>query len=589
MRDPQISSLLRQSWKADCFAGTATASLGLLLSILPHLIAWQRTGRLEWFADHDDFSFYMLLGSQAYHNHPTCLSDPTYPQYRETVFSSIQSAPGVSLAWALNLGPISINFVWRMLGGVAAGLLWYILIRLWVPRAWVAAALTALLLTDAGLVEGTLFYTHAKMIGMLLAAQAPQPLSLLPQWRILNPSLSLPWLLLYLWLAARAVSDPTPLRRLLAGLAFGMLFHVYFYLWTAAVLGLLVSLVLDPKHLRTYVSLGVIGLMVGAPALWQTWALRRSWGTEWMLRQDKFLPIGHFSELMIPRIALVLLVICLIAVWWRRRDLAGLAGVATGGFVLINQQIVSGLQIENFHWKFAYGPVQSLLLVLLLRDFCSSGSPWALLARAAAWVAIPGVVLSGFGLRVLESTRPGESNQIAKVVRCYHEQRPEGRISPLSSNAVVAGDQDFIEAASIIENTRPLEGFAVLLSGNVDNAEWDARAALNGWLRGLTRDEFCREQEAWLEKNVWGPWGQGRSVAARDERFRLRMASWDTVSNDPEASLERFRVHYVALPSTAPIDHLKAGWRRVQDGPHWRVLERTDSCADARTNRRSND
>ncbi|HEX5269552.1 MAG TPA: hypothetical protein VFW33_03645, partial [Gemmataceae bacterium] len=514
------------SWRADCLAGGAATLLGLLLSALPHLVAWQRTGRPEWFADHDDFAVYMLLGSRAYHDHPTYLTDPVCRGERESAYSSLQSAPGVCLARLLGLGPLTVNLTWRALSGIGAGLLWYALLRVYVARPVAAAALAALLLSDAGVVEGCLLYSHTKTAVALLTHPGetlPTQVHLMPQWRILNPGLSLPWLLLYLGCVARAVGAPAWWRTALAGVAFGLLFHVYFYLWTAAGLGLLLTTALDRPRWKTYCAIGGIGLGLGAPALWQTFAMRRACGTEWLLRQDKFLPVGHFAELLWPRLPLALLAACLVWVWWRRHDLAYLAGLAAGGFVLLNQQLFTGLQIENYHWKFAYGPALALLTLLACVGAGVPASRGGRAARTAAWFVVPIVVVSGLGFRVLEATRGGEAARITGAVGAYREQRPAGCVPPLRPNTAVAGDPDFVVTASILEDTRPLDGYAVLVSPTVGDAEWDTRAALDGVLRGLSRDEFRREQLGRLKGIPWGPWGRGRSAAAREERLRKRL------------------------------------------------------------------
>jgi hypothetical protein len=190
---------------------------------------------------------------------------------------------------------------------------------------------------------------------------------------------------------------------------------------------------------------------------------------------------------------------------------------------------------------------------------------------------VPIVAVSGLGFRVLEATRGGEAARITRAVGAYREQRPTGRVPPLQPNTAVAGDPDFVVTAGILEDTRPLDGYAVLLSATVDDVEWDARAALDGVLRGLSRDEFRREQLDRLEVNTWGPWGRGRSATAREERLHKRLEAWDAVWADPGACLDRFGVRYVALPAAAPADHLGAGWSCRQDGPHWRLLERTDA------------
>jgi hypothetical protein len=551
------------------------------MSILPHVIVWARAGQTYWFADHDDFSVYALMGSQAYHEHPWRLANPVRAEESGTYFSSLECAPGVVLAKWLDLGPLRINLAWRALGGLAAGLLWYALLRSYVASRLVAAGLTLLLLTDGGLLAGQLIYAHAKLAAEVLGGyggSAEPRLHLLSQWRILNPSLSLPWLLLYLWCVARAVKEPGRWRTALAGVAFGLLFYVYFYMWTAAGLGLILATLLDRRRWRTYVAVAAVGVLVGLPALWQGFEFRRAHGVEWMLRSDKFLPVGHFAELLVPRVSLVLLAAGVAWVVWSRRDFAYLAGLALAGLLLLNQQVVTGLQIENFHWNLVLGPALALLSLLLVVGLVRSGGDWPKWARGLAVGAVAAVVVTGVGLRVVEATRDGEATEIGQAVARYLSQTAGGETRFQPDNAVVAGEPYFVEAASILDNARPLDGYIVVLSATVADAEWDARVALNARLRGLSREEFAAEQSRWLDGANWGPWARGRSAAAREQKFRDRMNSWDAVEADPLAALDRFHVRYVALPAGCPAEHLRTGWVCLQYGPHWQLWERPEAA-----------
>jgi hypothetical protein len=565
------------TWKTDLLAGGVTTLLGLCISVLPHLIAWERTGRAAWFSDYDEFSVYALMAGQAYHNHPWHLADPVRAENAETYYSSFESVPGVVLARGLGLGPLGVNVTWRALGGIAAGLLWYVLLRSHVRSPLLAAGATALMLADAGMLAGQPIYAHAKLsLGIVLrhgdATEAP--LRILPQWRVINPSLSLPWLLLYLCRLHAAVKAPARRRSCVAGLAFGILFYVYFYFWTTAGLGLLVAMLLDRAKWKTYFSIGSIGLFIGLPAFWQNYVFRQTYGADWMLRSDKFLPVGHFQELLLPRLTIPLLAVSLVWVMWRRRDLVYVAGIALAGFVLLNQQVITGLQIENFHWNLVMGPTLTMLILLLLVGLPHSRIKGFTFVTVALWGAIAAVTLSGLWLRVVESTRRGKPTEIAEQLNKYLAQRSCENAPRFLANAVVAGDRYFVEAASILDNTRPLDGYVVEVSGTVDNAEWDARVALNAYLCGLTRQEFEEEQIGWLDKTVWGPWARHRSKGAREERLRSRLASWDAMEADLSAALDRLGVRYLALPVLARADHLVPGWRCLQRGPDWQVWER---------------
>ena len=64
--------------------------------------------------------------------------------------------------------------------------------------------------------------------------------------------------------------------------------------------------------------------------------------------------------------AVVLLVVTAVVVWRFRRELILPWSMAAAGLVLMNHQIMTGLQLENFHWSYVAGPCLSLLIGLLL-------------------------------------------------------------------------------------------------------------------------------------------------------------------------------------------------------------------------------
>jgi hypothetical protein len=196
--------------------------------------------------------------------------------------------------------------------------------------------------------------------------------------------------------------------------------------------------------------------------------------------------------------------------------------------------------------------------------------------RAALWglAALGGLhVALGFGLRVIEASQTRQCVEFTFSYGKYRMQRLGTGAIPLTSNAIVAGDKSFVDLAAILENQRPLYHYAVDISPLVDDAEWNARIALNSFLRGLDRSAFAAEQKEAVDAWVLGPWP--RSPAKRGELLASRIACFDEAAADPEAALNHFAVHYVALPARqAPPGYLVSGWSRLQAGPYWEVWER---------------
>ena len=88
--------------------------------------------------------------------------------------------------------------------------------------------------------------------------------------------------------------------------------------------------------------------------------------------------------------AIVLLAATACSSWRYHRELILPWSLAASGLFLMNHQVITGLQIENFHWSYVAGPCLSLLIGLLVAGWISAcvlrscdGSCSSL--RACAW------------------------------------------------------------------------------------------------------------------------------------------------------------------------------------------------------------
>ena len=166
----------------------------------------------------------------------------------------------------------------------------------------------------------------------------------------------------------------------------------------------------------------VIGGLLAIPSLVASWQTRSTTSADWLLRSDKFLAIGRFSELSIPLPAVFVLALTAVLVWRYHRELILPWMLAASGLVLMNHQVVSGLQIENFHWSYVAGPCLSLLIGLLLTGWISDCRP----DRAMAVVLIAGLCLVTAGwLRWAEAVRTREVVEILGIYREYRDQTAE--------------------------------------------------------------------------------------------------------------------------------------------------------------------
>lgn len=562
---------VRVAWRREVAAALVCGLAGLTIAVLPHFQAWCATGSPVWVADYDD-AYYLAIAGQAYHGHPFSLSDPVSARGEFIPHRPLALLPGVWVARVLGWGPMGINLAWRIWAGLSVGLGLFLVARVTGLRTWVAAGLAVLLLSDAGLSDCRPLVRQAALAGRVVSGRTEelfraQPI-VHPAWRIVTPAAAAVYLLVHVGLLLRARRSPGVGWRLAAGLAFGLLFHVYFYYWTAAGLGLVLAFLLDRGHRGLYVQTALVGGLVGLPAVIGDVLARRSGGSDWLNRTDKFLPVGHFRELLIPGLSLVLLVLALVWVWRRRRDLLPLWSLAAAALVLANHVVVSGLEIENFHWNsYVFNPMLELLLALLVAGWAAARSGVGVGPRWRSWALGVGVAAYfgvGLWLRGVESARSAEPVALGETYRAYQAGRTTSE--PLATHALMAGDAACVLFGAILETQRPLSGVAATLSPAVSDPAWNERIALNDYLLwGDDRAAYeprIRQDAAAI---VWGPWGrdEGRRRALMDARLALRAA----VAADPEAALARFPVRYLALPEgRTPPRQARLGWVRIRRG-----------------------
>ncbi|HEX8203303.1 MAG TPA: hypothetical protein VF590_22695 [Isosphaeraceae bacterium] len=579
----------------DLAAAVACCAAGLLLAVLPHLVSCWELGQPVWIADWDELGFYLPVGSRAYHDHPASLSDPSHILGPRdiNIYSRVQMVPGIIAARVMGLGPLGIGLAWRAWAGLSAGLAWYLVLRRSTPRPAAAAALALVPLGDAGLLHGRLL-AEPVALALRLAAGRPGALfdtapTLLPHWRIVNPALGMAPLLLYVWLLLRARERPDGGRLIAAGLGLGLLFYVYFYYWTAAVPGLLLAFALDPGCRWIYARIGLIGVLVGLPEVVSSIGTRRQAAPDWPARVDVFYPVPRFTWPTLGRgylLELLVLAACLVWIRARRRDLIGPWSLAVAGLAMVYHHVVTGLQMQNFHFHYVSGPILSLVLLLIaapgLSGHVEASRGWAL----GLWCLVVLHLALAVGFRALEATRSGAPRANLATYRKYRAQRIGAGSPRLDDGAVVAGAADFIDFAVVLENQRPLAGYSLVLSPSADDAEVDERETLNQYLLGCDRPAFAAQlgalDRAAAAEQARGPrvgpgfWSRVRDPRSRARMIAARLACYDAIRADPTAALNRWRVRHLALPTgQEPPPDAGGDWTLLQRGPFWWVWRRT--------------
>ncbi len=562
---PADARTLRGFWPALA----ACMLVGLCISLLPHGVLWKSQGGPFWVATVDELKPYLASSAGAFHNHPFRVGDPTLAEGGFSMFPWLQLGPPVLIAKASGLGPEFIPLVWRAVAGVVMPLGFFLLIWQILRRPWVASALTSLLLLDFGLVAGLPLYQHARFF-LTALRHGPEALGdtlFYHQWRIITPGLSLIFLLLFLWLLFRAQQSPTRPRILLAGTALGILVWAYFYYWTAAFLGLGILWLADSAGRRLYFQVGLVGAIVGTPQVIESAWIKQQAGVEWLQRSNKFIPVDRFENVGLPTFSTLLL--CLIVGWcvWRHRDLRILAAMVVAGFLLQHHEIVTGQEIENFHWNYMVGPLTCLLFGLMgVRELDrKAGHNWVCASLSAVLMVL---AASGFALHYWEVTSLKQTREISRQWQQFREQRGSG--FGLAPRAVVAGEGYFPEFAVALENTRSLIGTA-WYSPLVTDHDMDERRNLNRLLEGETDNGY----NALLQRNGKG-WA--RDPVTLEKRRKAGEEIWARVVASPEEYLRRLEVRYSIFAANRPIPSVyhRPGWRQLQAGPHWQLWEWKD-------------
>ncbi len=566
---------------AEWLAPGVCVLIGLALAVLPHVLWQARLGTPVYFANSDDLLYLSIVGQAAF-NHPLRLADPMHAGPGDSLYPWIQFVPTLLTAQATGLGPAGVGLVWRIWGGLTLALGLYAIVRPHV-RASAAAVIVTLLLADAGLMFATPAFRSVRIAIAVLTGQSLSELRafpmVFPQWRIITPAANIFSLLLNIILMQRARDRPTRLNLVLAGLSVGLLFHTYFYYWTAAGLALALCFVLDAGHRRIYFHSGWIGGLVGLPVIVAGMQLKRAGLIDWMARSSTFLPIPRTSGLTFPKLGILVAVVGMVWCLRSRRDLLYLWALGVAGLLLLNHQAVTGLEIQNFHWTYVWGPCLTLLAVLLVVGALAQrwSGPWSRTSLAATAVFVGLTLATAFWLRGVESLQSGETVTLMDAYGDYRAQRQAPDWPRLEPNGVLAGDHRFVDYAVGLENLRPLFHYAAQFSNTISDDDYDDRMALNSRLAGQSRADFRAEQERELAEG-WGPWQY--DAARRDARLAHRLSAYDTASADPAPALLHFNVRYLAVrPDLAPPESADPkrplNWTLLQRGPHWTLWERS--------------
>ena len=572
----------------------ACITVGLLLALGPALVFMWRTGCWGFLPNYDA-QLYLQIAARAYfsgaqHAAVSARLAALYPRLLFTL-------PAVAARLA-GWSAFAINGIWRAWSGLALALGFYALfVMAGAPRRvathWRAALLAAAVMAEPGPLWMK-WLLHGGWRPLLAGRLGIHP-TLQPLWRIVDPAVSLPFLLVFLalWLAAAQRSA----QRLAwpwiaaAGGALGLLFYVYFYDWTAALAALAITALVARPQAKNCAAIAAIGIAIGAPGAWHASSLRSHAAAGAMARLNVFVPVGRLA-LRSEHWGLVAILLVSTLLFWiahRRRAARSAAEapapapnaaselvwpavvgpVAAAAFLLSNSQFVTGIEMQNNHWyRFLGHPLAVVLLLAAVESWVRRR-----MARAAWTAILIVIVIFGVYVRWRIGLRQTAAPPTASVP-AFLAAAPA-----MAAGGTVAGSLAYADLAAVAYGARPLSGYSTLIDPGLDDRSWSARWALNAWLQGRPQRAGRRGIRRWLAQ-LFGPVRSGPAAAdgpvmsavQRARLGRLCRRALRRIRRAPAAYLRRYHVRWLALaagrnPPTAP----GAAWRFRGATGRWRV------------------
>lgn len=547
--------------------------VGGLISALPNLISALQSGSPVWIADNDEI-LYACLTSQSYLHHLWRFSDPALPPGQGHVsYPWIVFAPGILTAKFWGEGPGLVMFFLRIWGGVSLGAAWFLLIGEFVRKRWLAASCAIFFLVDAGVlairpVIRPLLISLALLRGRGQEYFATNP-QLHPEWRIMTPALNLGVALFYLFLLQRARRNPCRRTIYSAGVALGLLIWSYFYFWTACIVALAISFLLDTGYRTLYAKVGGLGLLVGSPSLVMSYLLKHTTPPDWLWRNDQFLTVPRFGPLGFSRLPALLVIVGFFIVWRYRKDLISLWAVSASALALQYSVFVTGIEMEGFHWQYLWAYTLALLVLLVLVGFVEHKDGWIRYPLLLFVILECGI---GLSLRAAEAVRTQQSMEFTAAYRSVRGQLAIN--APLCEDAVIAGDKGFVDSVQLLGPYRPLSHYVLDYSPTTTDRDLYEREVLNAFLLGVPRSFFLEQKRIYFNSSS-ARGRERRDPAVRDARLQSLAETFDRIVSEPAPEIRKYEVRYLAVRRSSPLKpRIGRDWKTVQTG-EWQIWERS--------------
>ena len=388
------------------------------------------------------------------------------------------------------------------------------------------------------------------------------------QRRAPDSALDLPFLFFQIVAVSIARERPRRLNLWLSGLAFGLLFYVYFYLWAMVAAGLVIALFLDRGGRKVYRWTLIIGFAIGVPQLLLSLYLRAMASTDAVARFGLFVPASRTSHFDFPILSVAIVIFAGIWIWKTGKyELIYPMSLLIAGILLGSSRLITGIYFHEEHFAWLWWPVRTIVALIVLVSIAEhwiSRRPKSGVVFAAFSILY---LASGIYLLAIEVTRTSFGiRQRDDFVR-YRAQRMTPDVSPLVPRSVIAGSEPFSELAVVSENQRQLSGWSVPLSVPLDDSSLESRVALDAFLTGVERADFARQ----TSDDVHEYWFLEPLQSQLTEGF---MRKFDEVTHDPDRFIRILEVRYIALPANqSATPYVKSRFHLVQPGPYWQIWQ----------------
>jgi hypothetical protein len=567
--------------------------IAIVIAITPNVTGSIIAGDSSAISSIDDL-YYLLVARAPYYGESE-LHNPYRPagDTAPSFYQPLNFSPFARVASLLGIPLAHLTIVWRVFGAActAAALYWLFRLLLFEQGQSLPLLCTVVCLSDPGFTSGRFFVDMWRMVPNVLHHTTPYRVGdFIGQYRVVTPLVNI-WPLFVL--AGCLIPKPVRTWRtyLLAIAAFGLLMHLYFFFWVAAAMALAVYLgvllafprsverylTVKPHQERVFVAAVLaLGLIIGASTILGHFhalhsaditeqlerghrAMKVPWGNRW--RYAYVLSFWPLAALGAGGVAIVRLRIAKLWPLWL---------LILVSYLLRNHHLISGIDVENYHWGYVQSAFGEILVLCLVAEAWSHWGPrltgsYRSILRKFAFASVAILPCIAIGWRCYETVVAPEDIQYRREISELADIRPV--LSAIDGHTVVAGEP-IIEVAGLYNPAGILStATSTMLALPIQLLH--ERHALNGWLTGMSREEYA----ATCGESYGAPFKPPLWTVEQTRAARLALFD-EIVGGAGKALVERERVTSLLLHTSAPTPVRGGSWTRVGTGSRWSLWSR---------------